>query len=147
MKKPPAMGGFRIELRSCRHVQCTQKWFKSGLNWFKFRLVQAPNPLSPGASSVDGLHRGEEEHVADGVGVGQQHDQAIHAEAEAAGRGQDGLVRPSGAVFLLCRKGFRDSAMVFPLCWTLCSFRFSLRDIEGWVRCSEVLKSLDTAGF
>ena len=98
------MGGFRIELRSRRHVQCTQKWFKSGLNWFKFRLVQSPNPLSPSTSSVDGLHRGEEEYVADGVGVGEQHDQAIHAEAQAAGRGQDGLVRPSEAV-IRCATG------------------------------------------
>ena len=109
MKKPPAMGGFRIELRSCRHVQCTQKWFKSGLNWFKFRLVQSPNPLSPSTSSVDGLHRREEEDVADGVGVGEQHDQAIHAEAKAAGRGQDG---PFGSIRgrnLLCRRDFQVS--------------------------------------
>ena len=34
--------------------------------------------------SVDGLHRREEEDVADGIRVGEQHDQAIHAEAEAA---------------------------------------------------------------
>ena len=59
------MGGFRIELRSCRHVQCTQKWFKNGLNWFKFRLVQSPTPLSPSPPSVDGLHRREEEDIAD----------------------------------------------------------------------------------
>jgi len=26
------MGGFLIELRSCRHIQSSQKWFKSGLN-------------------------------------------------------------------------------------------------------------------
>ena len=121
MKKPPAMGGFRIELRSCRHVQCTQKWFKSGLNWFKFRLVQSPNPLSPSASSVDGLHRGEEQYVADGVGVGEQHDQAIHTEAEAARRGQDGLVRPSKAVircatgvFAFLRSCFRSAGRSVP---------------------------------
>ena len=47
---------------------------------------------------------GEEEDVADGVGVGEQHDQAIHAEAEAAGGGQDGLIRPSKAV-IRCAAG------------------------------------------
>ena len=138
MKKPPAMGGFRIELRSCRHVQCTQKWFKSGLNWFKFRLVQSPNPLSPSTSSVDGLHRREEEDVADGVGVGEQHDQAIHAEAEAAGGRQDGLVRPSKAV-IRCATG------VFGFLW---SDRDALRflssrswpRVEGWE--IEVARSL-----
>ena len=65
---------------------------------------RGPNPLSPSASSVDGLHRREEQDVADGVGVGEQHDQAIHAEAEAAGGGQDGLVRPSKAV-IRCAAG------------------------------------------
>ena len=121
MKKPPAMGGFRIELRSCRHVQSSQKWFKNGLNWFKFRGSNPPNPLSPSASSVDGLHRGEEEDVADGVGVGEQHDQAIHAEAEAAGGGQDGLVRPSKAVircaarvFAFLRGCFRSAGRSVP---------------------------------
>ena len=141
------MGGFRIELRSCRHVQCTQKWFKSGLIWFKFRLVQSPNPLSPSASSVDGFHCGEEQHVADGVGVGEQHDQAIHAEAETARRGQDG---PFGSIRgrnLLWHKAFRVSMQVLPLCWTRCFFRLGPRDIEGWGRRSEVLKSLEMTAF
>ena len=72
---------------------------------------RGPNPLSPSASSVDGLHRGEEEDIADGVGVGEQHDQAIHAEAETAGRGQDGLVRPSKAVI-------RCAAGIFRFLWS-----------------------------
>ena len=78
--------------------------------------LDRPNSLSPSASSVDGLHRGEEKHIADGVGVGQQHDQAIHAEAEAAGGGQDGLIRPSGddfpcgaRVFTFLRGCFRSA--------------------------------------
>ena len=73
--------------------------------------MTAPNPLSSGASSVDGLHRGEQEDVADGVGVGQQHDEAIHAEAEAAGGGQDGLIRPSKAVI-------RYATGVFGFLWS-----------------------------
>ena len=30
------------------------------------------------------LHRGEQQHVTDGGAVGQQHDEAVHAEAKAA---------------------------------------------------------------
>ena len=37
---------------------------------------------------VNGLHRGEQQHVTDRRAVGQQHDEAIHAEAEAARGGQ-----------------------------------------------------------
>ena len=37
---------------------------------------------------VQGLHRGEQQHVTDRRAVGQQHDEAIHAEAEAARGGQ-----------------------------------------------------------
>ena len=72
------------------------RWRKNWRKWRKSAPSTASNPLSPSTSSVDGLHRGEEEDVADGVGVGEQHDQAIHAEAQAAGGGQDGLGRPSG---------------------------------------------------
>ena len=38
--------------------------------------------------SVDRLHRGEQQHVTDRRAVCQQHDQTIHAEAEAARGGQ-----------------------------------------------------------
>ena len=34
------------------------------------------------------LHRGEEQHVADGGRIGQQHHEAVQAEAEAARGGQ-----------------------------------------------------------
>ena len=33
-------------------------------------------------------HRGEQQNIADGGAVGEQHDQAIHAEAQAARGGQ-----------------------------------------------------------
>jgi len=33
---------------------------------------------------VHGLHSGEQQHVADRIGIGQQHDEAVEAEAEAA---------------------------------------------------------------
>ena len=97
-KKDAVLGRFRL-------FQCLS-WlvYMSKIGAGLVHLVHKPasnlsNPLSPGTSSVDGLHRGEEQHVADGVGVGQQHDQAIHAEAQTAGGGQDGLGRPSGADF------------------------------------------------
>ena len=37
---------------------------------------------------VDGLHRGEQQNIADGGAVGEQHDQAVHAKAQAARGGQ-----------------------------------------------------------
>ena len=85
------------------------RWRKNWRKWRKSAPSTASNPLSPSTSSVDGLHRGEEEDVADGVGVGEQHDQAIHAEAQAAGGGQDG---PFGSIRgrnLLCRRDFQVS--------------------------------------
>ena len=104
---------------------------KSGLiqSGFKFRwrrnwrkLAPSAAPCDSGTSSVDGLHRREQQHVADGVGVGEQHDQAIHAEAEATRRGQDGLIRPSEA-------DFRCAARVFAiLLW--CS-RSAGRSLSG----------------
>ena len=123
------------------------RWRKNWRKWRKSAPSTASNPLSPSTSSVDGLHRGEEQHVADGVGVGQKHDQAIHAEAQAASRGQDG---PFGSIRgrnLLWHKGFRVSMQVLPLCWTRCFFRLGPRDIEGWGRRSEVLKSLEMTAF
>ena len=87
---------------------CLSNVVKNVVNW----ALTAPNPLSPSTSSVDGLHRREEEDVADGVGVGQQHHQAIHAEAEAARGGARWPCQAISGRFLLCRNGFRDSAMV-----------------------------------
>ena len=76
------------------------RWRKNWRKWRKPAPSTAPNPLSPSTSSVDGLHRREEQHVADGVGVGEQHDQAIHAEAEAARSwGQRGAFSPSEGRF------------------------------------------------
>ena len=83
------------------------RWRKNWRKWRKSAPSTASNPLSPSASSVDGLHRGEEEDVADGVGVGQQHDQAIHAEAEAAGRGARWPCQAIRGRIPLCRRGFR----------------------------------------
>ena len=42
----------------------------------------------PCSSLVDGLHRGEQQNIADGGAVGEQHDQAVHTEAQAARGGQ-----------------------------------------------------------
>ena len=44
-------------------------------------------------SLVEGLHCGEQQHVPDGGGVGQQHHQAVHTEAQAARGGQAILQR------------------------------------------------------
>ena len=37
---------------------------------------------------VNRLHRGEQQNIADGGAVGEQHDQAVHAKAQAARGGQ-----------------------------------------------------------
>ena len=37
---------------------------------------------------VDGLHRGEEQHIANGCGVGEQHHQTVDAETQTTCRGQ-----------------------------------------------------------
>ena len=58
------MGGFRIKSRSCRHVQSSQKWFKNGLNWFKFKASQPRKPLSRRTLLVQALHGGEKEDIA-----------------------------------------------------------------------------------
>ena len=107
-KKDAVLGRFRL-------FQC-HSWlvFMSKIGAGLVHLVHKPasnlpNPLSPSPSSVDGLHRGEEEYVADGVGVGEQHDQAIHAEAKAAGRGQDGPLGSIRGRNLLCRRDFQVS--------------------------------------
>ena len=42
----------------------------------------------PCSSLVDGLHRREQQNIADGGAVGEQHDQAVHTEAQAARGGQ-----------------------------------------------------------
>lgn len=41
-----------------------------------------------GASVGEGLVRGEGEHLLDGVGVSQEHDQAVNAHAPATGAGK-----------------------------------------------------------
>lgn len=52
---------------------------------------------------VQALHGRKQQHVADGIGVGEQHDQAIHAEAEAARSwGQRGAFGPSKGRFSSC---------------------------------------------
>lgn len=42
------------------------------------------------------LHGREQEHVSDGIGVGQEHHEAVEAEAQAARRGacHEGLSAP-----------------------------------------------------
>jgi hypothetical protein len=52
-----------------------------GLGWFGARL-QAE--VAVVASAGLGPQRGEEDDVADGVAVGEEHDQAVHADAEPA---------------------------------------------------------------
>ena len=101
-------------------------------------------PLSRKALLVQSLHGGEQQDVADGLAVGQQHDKAVEAEAEATRDGPFGSIRERN---LLWHKGFRVSGRVFPLCWTLCFFGLGPRDTEGWERRSEVLKSLEMTGF
>ena len=107
------MGGFFIKSRSCRHIQLSQKWFKNGLNWFKFKALQPRKPLSRKALLVQTLHGGEEQYVADRLAVGQQHGHAVDAEADAARDGPCGSIRGPN---LLCRKGFHVPARALVLC-------------------------------
>ena len=44
---------------------------------------------------VQGLHCGEQQNIADGGAVGQEHDQTVNAEAEAARGGQEMCIRDS----------------------------------------------------
>ncbi len=58
---------------------------QSGLGWLGVRL-QGEVVVAAGDGSVAlGAERGEEHDVADGVGVGEQHDEPVHADAEPAG--------------------------------------------------------------
>ena len=44
--------------------------------------------------SVEGLHCGEEQNVPDGGGIGQEHDDPVDAETNAAGRKNAGSAYP-----------------------------------------------------
>ena len=54
------------------------------------QLSTALRRRSPGSLLLllNRLHGGEQQNIADGGAVGEQHDQAIHAEAQAARGGQ-----------------------------------------------------------
>ena len=71
-------------------------------------------PLSRKALLVQSLHGGEQQDVADGCGIGQQHHETVDAEAQTAGRGQDGLDRPSGADFCCITRVFAFLWRRFP---------------------------------
>jgi hypothetical protein len=57
------------------------------LGWFGARVQAEVTVVAPpGGSTLLGAERGEQHHVADGVGVGEQHDESVHADAQATGR-------------------------------------------------------------
>jgi hypothetical protein len=57
------------------------------LGWFGARVQAEVTVVAPsGGSTLLGAERGEEHDVADGVGVGEQHDEPVHADAQATGR-------------------------------------------------------------
>jgi hypothetical protein len=58
---------------------------QSGLGWLGVRLQGEVVVAAAGGSAALGAERGEEHDVADGVGVGEQHDEPVHADAEPAG--------------------------------------------------------------
>ena len=86
------------------------------------------------------LHRGEQQNIADRLAVGQQHGHAVDAEAE------DGLTGHHGTKPAV-PQGFSRFREGVPLCWTCCFLHSGPRDIEGWERRSEVLKSLEMTVF
>ena len=70
------------------HLTQVQRLFYIDSRFRAFReqfrqLSTALRRRSPGSLLllVDGLHRGEQQNIADGGAVGEQHDQAIHTEA------------------------------------------------------------------
>ncbi|HET6836148.1 MAG TPA: hypothetical protein VFH30_19965, partial [Acidimicrobiales bacterium] len=57
------------------------------LGWFGARVQAEVTVVAPADdSSLLGAERGEQHDVANGVGVGEQHDEPVHADAQATGR-------------------------------------------------------------
>jgi hypothetical protein len=57
------------------------------LGWFGARVQAEVTVVAPSAgSSLLGAEGGEQHDVADGVGVGEQHDEPVHADAQTPGR-------------------------------------------------------------
>jgi Domain of unknown function (DUF4915) len=57
------------------------------LGWFGARVQAEVTVIAASAaSSLLGAERGEQHDVADVVGVGEQHDESVHSDAEATGR-------------------------------------------------------------
>ncbi len=92
LEAPGEPGGYevRIALR------------QPGLGWFGVRVqgrvevisASASASGSPPASVGLGTQGREQDDVADGVGVGEEHDEAVHADAQPAGRGHAVLEGP-----------------------------------------------------
>ncbi|MGH9192010.1 MAG: hypothetical protein ACRDZ0_06005, partial [Acidimicrobiales bacterium] len=56
------------------------------LGWFGARVQAEVTVVPPSAASILlGAEGGEQHDVADGVGVGEQHDQPVHADAQTPG--------------------------------------------------------------
>jgi hypothetical protein len=57
------------------------------LGWFGARVQAEVTVIAPsGTSGLLGAERGEQDDVADVVGVGEQHDEPVHADSQATGR-------------------------------------------------------------
>jgi hypothetical protein len=57
------------------------------LGWFGARVQAEVTVIAPSdGSGLLGTEGGEQHDVADGVGVGEEHDEPVHADAEAPGR-------------------------------------------------------------
>jgi len=56
------------------------------LGWFGARVQAEVTVIARGDSSLLGAERGEQHDVADVVGVGEQHDEPVHADPQATGR-------------------------------------------------------------
>ena len=66
-----------------RHFTC-YNWRKIGVFGVSFEDQKASKPLQFQHFLCKRLHRGEEQDVADAVGIGEQHYEAVEAEAQAA---------------------------------------------------------------
>jgi hypothetical protein len=57
------------------------------LGWFGARIQAEVTVVAPaGGSGLLGPEGGEEQDVTDGGGVGEHHDEPVHADPEATGR-------------------------------------------------------------
>ena len=80
-------------------------WYKIGTGTRKFTFYGISSNADTFVFCIllfNRLHRGEQQHIADGGAVGEQHHQTVHAEAQTARGGQAVLQCVHVVVVHLC---------------------------------------------